>query len=410
MVAKRPISARSRSGLPEKPQPETPMAAVIRDEVRASPRTGVAPDGTPCRCILFRDYMALCLYHPDYGYYRSGPARVGRGGDFYTAPMVGDVMGRVLASYAHRMAGERFGPETAVDVIDWGGGTGRLASAMMDAWEEMGVTRFRVTVAEGHPAHRRLAEEALAGRLRAGTARVIGAEEAEAADWSRRPVIVIGNELLDAFPVRRLVRAGGTLREWGVRWDEENARPAPCLTDCDDEALRAWLEDGARLMEGQTAEICPDAEAWLRRLTTRLGDALLILIDYGDETEELLAPYRMDGTLVCYRRHTVNDDPYAAPGEQDITAHVNFTRIRGVLTEAGWEELWRGTQKAFLAEHGALALLREHAFTDPFHPAARRNRAVASLLLGDGMSEVFKVNVFGLRSGRAMGNRTRGKA
>jgi len=313
-------------------------------------------------------------------------------------------MSRVLAGYIGGKAGERFGPDEAVDVIDWGGGIGRLAAAMLDAWEEAGVFRFRVTVVDSHPVHRRLAEEALAERIRAGAARVIGAEEADAADWSRRPAVIVANELLDAFPVRRLVRAGGRLREWGVRWDGDRARPAPCLTDCDDEALRAWLEDGALLREGQTAEACPDAEAWLRRLTARLGDALLILIDYGDETEELLAPYRMEGTLACYRRHTVSGDPYAVPGAQDITAHVNFTRIRKTLTETGWEELWRGTQKAFLAEHGALGLLQAHASADPFHPAARRNRAVARLLVGDGMGEVFKVNVFGLsRTGTQAG-------
>ena len=403
MVPERPNSDGFHSGF-SGPRPETPLAAVIRDEVLASSRTGTGPDGRPCPCILFRDYMALCLYHPDYGYYRSGPARVGRGGDFYTSPLVGDVMGRVLAGYIGGKAGERFGPDEAVDVIDWGGGIGRLAAAMLDAWEEAGVFRFRVTVVDSHPVHRRLAEEALAERIRAGAARVIGAEEADAADWSRRPAVIVANELLDAFPVRRLVRAGGRLREWGVRWDGDRARPAPCLTDCDDEALRAWLEDGALLREGQTAEACPDAEDWLRRLTARLGDALLILIDYGDETEELLAPYRMEGTLACYRRHTVSGDPYAVPGEQDITAHVNFTRIRKTLTETGWEELWRGTQKAFLAEHGALGLLQAHASADPFHPAARRNRAVARLLVGDGMGEVFKVNVFGLsRTGTQAG-------
>lgn len=388
------------SGFGDRPsaRPLTPLAAVIRDAVRASPRTGVTMDGTPCRCISFRDYMALCLYHPRYGYYRSGPARVGREGDFYTSAYVGDVMGRVLARYVERLARERFGPAGEVDVIDWGGGTGRLSAAMLNAWEEAGVGRFRVTLVDSHPAHRRLAEETLAERLRDGTARIADGEAAETADWRSRPAVVIANELLDAFPVRRFVRVGGTVREWGVRWDEREEKPASCLMDADDPDARGWMDEvGARLREGQSAEFCPDAEDWLRRLTTRLGDAALVLLDYGDETEELLAPYRANGTLVCYRRHVAHDDPFDAPGEQDLTAHVDFTRVRRTLTQSGWEPLWQGTQKRFLMEHGVFELLAGHAIADPFHPLARRNRAVRQLLLDDGMGELFKVHVYGFR-------------
>jgi SAM-dependent MidA family methyltransferase len=152
-----------------------------------------------------------------------------------------------------------------------------------------------------------------------------------------------------------------------------------------------------RLLEGQTAEVALDGQAWLAGLLGRLGQGLVVVVDYGDESVELVSSHRMDGTLVCYRNHLASFDPYEDPGEQDLTAHVNFTSLRRVALEAGWRESWYGTQKRFLVEAGLLERLIPHADADPFHPAARRNRAIRQLLLSDNMSELFKVQVLARR-------------
>ncbi|WP_158602249.1 class I SAM-dependent methyltransferase [Cohnella endophytica] len=386
--------------------PDTPLVPVIRQQILTSSMEGTTNDGRRLSAIPFHHYMTLCLYHPDFGYYRSGTSRVGREGDFYTSAYVGELMGEQLASELSRMAKSWFPEHRNFRVFDWGGGTGRLSKQMLDAWGEENRTsipersraaEFALTVVDGNPEHRRQASEILAPYAEAGVARVIGEEDGDEEILSTSiggdPIFVLGNELLDAFPVHRVIRREGRLREWGVTWREEQGF-IPCLLDTANPRLEEWTEKyGANPAEGQTFEICLDAADWVHKVAERVDRGMLVFIDYGDETEELLSPHRMDGTLLCYREHRAHNDPYAFPGEQDMTAHVNFSHIRRIAERSGWEERWYGTQKKFLVESGILGKLSAHAETDPFHPVVRRNRAIRQLLLSDGMSELFKVQI-----------------
>lgn len=444
----------------ERSRREPGIAGTVREAIRAGGRTGVGADGREHRCIPFRDYMEICLYDPDHGYYRgSGKVRVGREGDFYTSSYVGDVMGERLGAYLRELAAERFGRAETVELVDWGGGTGRLAKQMLGGWnaaveaagtgeagtgeegkratgtgedrteaveateeagpeaggpeaadteaadteargpeaavaEAAGGPRVRVTVVDGNPAHRREAERALAAEIAAGEARVLSAEAAEAQPWRERPTVVVANELLDAMPVHRVVLRRGRLMEWAVAWDDESGRPVPSLAEPSTPRLAESLaRSGIRLREGQTAEIGLEAADWIAALAGKLGRAIVAIVDYGDEAVELTAEHRMAGTLMCYRRHVASGDPFEAPGEQDMTAHVDYTAVRAAAEAAGWSTLWYGTQKRFLVEAGVLERLAEHQVADPFHPIARSNRAIRQLLLSDGMSELFKVLV-----------------
>ncbi|MFC5703614.1 class I SAM-dependent methyltransferase [Cohnella faecalis] len=388
------------------------LPAVVRDAATAASRIGQTDDGERRTCITFRDYMELCLYHPEFGYYRSGSSRVGREGDFYTSAYVGDIMGEQLAERLTSLADEHFGPEERVEVIDWGGGTGRLSRHMLEAWSRSsnpiaGAGRMSITVADRNPAHRALAEESLADWIGSGRARVVdpdrqwpwsdgkGGADVGDAERGKSPVIIVANELLDAFPVHRLTCLNGGLLEQGVAWDEEKERPVACLTELSDPRLAAWLErEGLALAEHQMIEISIDAASWIGSLPGRFERAILVLIDYGDESEELISSHRMEGTLMCYFRHQAHDDPFIHLGEQDITAHVNFSILRKEAKASGWREIWYGSQKRFLVESGLLEKLVAHTVTDPFHPTVRRNRAIRQLLLSDGMSELFKVQIW----------------
>jgi SAM-dependent MidA family methyltransferase len=381
---------------------ETPLSAIVRETILSSPSTGQTERGKVLSAIPFHQYMTLCLYHHEFGYYVSGSSRVGRDGDFYTSANVGDLMGEQLASELLRLAGEWFQEGEPVEVIDWGGGTGRLGRQMLDTWDkgtenggyrsEAG-KRFSLSIVENNSVHRRLASEQLNDYILAGKARVISNEEGESLTLSDHPVIIVANELLDAFPVYRLVKRAGRLWEWGVAWEEGHF--VPCLMDPSHTRLADWIDEAdIALLDNQTIEVNLDAVEWVTKLVNRLNRAILLFIDYGDETEELFAGHRMDGTLLCYYKHRAHNDPYAVPGEQDLTAHVNFSHIRKSAINSGCKELWYGTQKKFLVESGILDKLSSHNLTDPFHPLVRRNRAIRQLLLSDGMSELFKVQVF----------------
>ncbi|TVY00565.1 class I SAM-dependent methyltransferase [Cohnella terricola] len=383
---------------------ETPLTAVIEDVIRSSGRTGISADGNELSAIPFHQYMTLCLYHPEFGYYRTGNSRIGREGDFYTSAFIGDVMGVQLASRLSRLAFELFPLDDTIQIVDWGGGTGRLSRQMMDAWyspnegaasvDRCGRT-FTATIIEGNPEHRKAAERELEPFIRSGKARVIDEREAESLFHSEHPIFVVANELLDAFPVHRIVNKSGKVMEWGVAWEESKRLPVPCLMKEVNPALEEWMdEQGIKLLDGQTIEVNLDGASWASGLAGRLQRSLLILIDYGDEAEELTAPHRMDGTLLCYREHRAHNDPYRDPGEQDLTAHVNFSHIRRSVEGNGGKEIWYGTQKRFLLEAGILEQLSAHSHEDPFHPVVRRNRAIRQLLLSDGMSELFKVQIF----------------
>ncbi|WP_372630750.1 class I SAM-dependent methyltransferase [Cohnella sp.] len=381
------------------------LHAAIVGGIEAGGLRGIAADGAELSAIPFHHYMSLCLYHPDFGYYRSGAPKVGREGDFYTSAYVGDAMGESLARWLRNAALAGFGGGE-VEVLDWGGGTGRLSRQMLDAWTsseeggsgEAGMLSFSVTVVEGNPSHRHEAERELEAYIRAGRARVTDERGWEELVPSGRPVIVVANELLDAFPVHRLVKKDGALREWGVAC-AAGGRFVPCLMEPTDPRLTEWLrEEGIRLREGQTVEANLDGADWAATVATRFERALLVFVDYGDETAELTGPHRMDGTLLCYKEHRAHNDPYTWPGQQDMTAHVNFSHIRRSVERLGAEEIWYGSQKRFLIEAGIMERLTAHGHSDPFHPVARRNRAIRQLLLSDGMSELFKVQVFAIQA------------
>ncbi|MFD0588077.1 class I SAM-dependent methyltransferase [Paenibacillus sp. GCM10027627] len=385
-------------------EPDTPLLTLLRERIANSPLKGEytlksGVKGT-VPCLTFRDYMEACLYEPEYGYYRSGPLRVGKDGDFYTSSAVGDVMGEVLARYtlANANAARTNGPSS---IVEWGAGTGKLSAAtasagmkLTPAWEKL----YSILLIEDHPAHAAAIEQSFRqGGL--DNMPVVMPSSAvwagKAADWfSKGPSLLIANELLDAFPVHRIARRGGKLVELGVA-----ISPSDELVDVEmtlrDGHIESWLErDGIRLLEGQTTEVCADARDWLLRVGGLLiSGSQMMLIDYGHEAEEYAANHRMNGTLMAYWNHRAGDEPLLFPGQRDITAHVSFTFIRASAEEAGFRVVYFNTQKQFLADFGAFELLQNHDGQDPFSAAAKRNRAVRQLLLSDGMSESFKVMI-----------------
>jgi SAM-dependent MidA family methyltransferase len=378
---------------------DNPLAASIAAEIAESAYSGWNIDNKgrrhAARCIPFYHYMNACLYDRKHGYYRSGPVRVGKDGDFYTSSGIGRVLAEVLAECALAYSDAVGEP---LKLIEWGAGTGRLSAQVAAAggkrssdWSE----RFQSILVEDHPAHGQAAREAFVdsnGQLDIEPL-IASSDDAWHSSWLKQPAFVIANELLDAFPVHRIARIEGELHELGVAGDELQGFREVYMP-ITDSRISGWLaRDGIQLREGQRTEVHADAAAFLKKLGDAMTTGRLVLIDYGHTAAEYTAEHRMHGTLMCYWRHLASDSPYIRIGEQDITSHVPFTFIQHEAEECGWQVASFTTQKQFLIDHGVLELLQNHTSTDPFSETARMNRSIRQLLLSDQMSESFKVMI-----------------
>jgi SAM-dependent MidA family methyltransferase len=357
------------------------LIEVIKGHIRAH----------PLRAIPFKDYMDLCLYHEPLGYYRSDRLKIGREGDFYTSSSIGSVMGEMLASYIRKECAANYSSTERIQIVEWGGGSGRLAQHLLDELKNEEITLYQRAVyimIESSGYHRELQRETLhahANKIEHVT------ESAWLARASRDGVFVLANELLDAFPIHRVRRFHDSLQESYVAWMDDSAGfQEQWITLQDDHPLHTYLQH-TDLQEGQVAEINVHAMEWIARIAAGIGDGRLIIIDYGDRAEELYAPHRMQGTLMCYRQHQAYDNPFIYAGEQDLTAHVDFSACIQTALTAGFTGFSLQTQCKFLVEQGILDKLQNHFDPNPFSEEAKKNRAIRQILLSDQMSELFKV-------------------
>jgi SAM-dependent MidA family methyltransferase len=363
-------------------------------------------DGAECKTIPFSRYMALCLYDEHGGYYRSGSIRTGREGDFYTSGAIGGIMGRMLARF---IIGAASANEGLCYVADWGSGEGAMTAQMLEAWADhnpLWLQSIDYGVVDDHPLHleaaRHRVEAFRQGEKIAALRSLSFYSSEEAAEALRRAagsshIIIAANELIDAMPIHRVVMRGGELIELGVYSIEAEEGEIgfgwaymPLSTKALADSVAA---DGITMREGQETEVNLAAEQWLEHIGGIVQSGMLLLVDYGHAAEEYRASHRMQGTLMCYKQHVAHANPFHSPGEQDITAHVNFTALKRAAERTGWTVAVETTQLQFLIDQGVLDLLRSHQDRDPFSETAKRNRAIRQLLLSDGMSETFKVLV-----------------
>ena len=321
----------------------------------------------------FDDFMALALYRPGLGYYARDsrkfglmPAK-GGGSDFVTAPELSPHFGYTLARQVQQ-ALEASGTD---EIWEFGAGSGALALQVLDALGDR-VARYTIVDLSGSLRERqreRLA--AHAGKLR----------------WaSELPAhmrgVVLGNEVLDAMPVKLLARVDGAWGERGVALHEGRFTHADRPTD-----LRPPLQIPGT--HDYVTEIHPQAEGFVRTLADRLEAGAIFLLDYGFPEHEYYHPQRSMGTVMCHRDHLSDGDALADVGEKDITAHVNFTGIALAGQDAGLEVLGYTSQGRFLLNCGLL---------DRLENASLAERGMVQKLVNEHeMGELFKVIAFGAK-------------
>ena len=338
--------------------------------------------------IPFSRYMELCLYEPELGYYSRAREQFGKAGDFYTSSDVHAVFGRLLARQFEEMWRTMDSPER-IDLVELGPGRGLFARDVLD-WSAKQFPNFshalRYVLVEQSSHLREKLRERLQHHLETGTCGVFDSLEAAMTQASGN-IIVFGNEFFDALPVEVIDHRGS------VRVGYESGRfvetfVAPSAAE--DEFLDRY---GVHPEEGERVEAPLLSLGWMERIASafRGRRGFLILIDYGYTREEQLAGRHRD-TIMCYRQHTASSSPYEAPGEQDITAHVNFTALRASGAECGLQEVGLVTQSQFLIGIG-----EETEFADAFQdcklPQERAKVALQlkHLISPAGMGETFQV-------------------
>lgn len=348
----------------------------------------------PDNLMPFSAYMSSCLYEPQFGYYTVDRLKVGREGDFYTSVQVGSIMAEMVASYIKQRCVERKWRLSDVTVVEWGAGTGRLASQLLAIWRDEAMQPARYAMVETSPYHREQALALLTSlELYKGEESIVWWTEKDVIDRGTEegaPLIVIANELLDAFPIERLRRKGEQYEMAYVGWDEANSQFMEHWEPASEEACEWMAKHEIKLYNGQIYDAHIEGAAWLKRIWSELGEAEGLFLDYGDSSLELTAPHRMRGTMLCYYRHQAHDNPYIHVGIQDMTSFVDFDVYTEALKQACCTSQPLLSQQEFLVQQGVLNELQQHAAIDPFSETAKRNRSIRQLLLSDQMSERFK--------------------
>jgi SAM-dependent MidA family methyltransferase len=347
--------------------------------------------------ISFARFMELALYCPETGYYEAKKDIVGRHGDFITSVSTGSLFGELLAfQFADWLkelpvVGETSASHGPLMIIEAGAHDGRLAKDILSWLQTNRRTVFdqiEYFIVEPSQARRRWQEETLASF----SAKIRWAAHLSEFE-NRQPVsgIMFSNELLDAFPVHRYGWDGAKREwfEWGVALDGEAFNwkkiqpPTPNFQSCCPPELEKVLPDN------YTIEISPAAEKWWREAAGIFKQGKLLAIDYGFTTEEMFSPSRTRGTLRAYHQHRVTDDLLSNPGDQDLTAHVNFTAIKEAGESAGLQTELFCTQPQFLTRILQKAV-SEKSFTQL---DAKRVRQFQTLTHPEHLGRAFRVLV-----------------
>ncbi len=333
--------------------------------------------------VTFERFMQMALYDPDWGYYASGEARVGRAGDFYTSSHLHPVFGRMLGRQVEEFW-EYMGRPEQFEFVEMGPGAGHLCRDMLDYLKDRDLGKsMRYSLIERNPSRRREQEELLD-------------EYREMLNWfpsldeiTGARGCLLSNELLDAFPVH-LVMMEDELKEIYV------AVEGGCLKEVagppSDSAVTEYFRDlSVGLEKGCKTEVNLRIRDWLGSVGSAIREGFVLTIDYGYTSREYYSEDRNRGTLMCYRRHQLSEDPLVNAGRQDITAHVNFSSLKRWGEEMGFRTIGFCGQGAYLTSLGIDEEI--HRLSEESGDYLFELARIKKLILPQGMGESHMVMV-----------------
>lgn len=325
------------------------LCAAIRDRLERSPQ----------QQLPFAAFMELALYHPQYGYYTRNAAQLGMAGDFATSAHLGPDFAELLAEQLVEMW-QLLGRPSPFQVVEMGAGQGLIADwllAYLHRQQPDCLAAIHYTLVEKSAALRTAQQTRLA-RWQAQSVPIHWCELSEIPADSITGCC-FSNELVDALPVHRVVLTAAGLQEQYVTLTADEQRPfaltqgplsTPQLAD-----YFNWLDlalTPPSFPEGYTTEVNLAALDWLAQVAEKLHRGYLLTIDYGYTADRYYRPTRSQGTLQCYYRHAHHDEPLINIGQQDITAHVDFTALERHGERCGLATLGQVPQELFLMALG----------------------------------------------------------
>lgn len=333
--------------------------------------------------IPFVEFMQLALYDPEAGYYTGGLHKIGKQGDFTTSPELTPLFGYTIANQCQQVLGQL----ESGSILEYGAGTGRLCVDVLLQLEALNTLPEHYYILELSANLRHRQQELINQTIPHLASKVQWLSQ-----WPQNPFkgVILANEVLDAMPVHRFMYTEqGVLESYiGLTPDDqlkEQFQPS------EDSRLLRYIEDNLQLSAPYLSEVNLFIDDWLRNNFQILQQGAVFLIDYGFPRHEYYHPDRHQGTLMCHYQHHAHTDPLVHPGEQDITAHVDFTHVAEAGYAAGFHVAGYTNQASFLLSNGLLSLVNELTTEKEQFQA---KQAIKQLIQPNEMGELFKVIAF----------------
>lgn len=331
--------------------------------------------------IPFSEFMQEALYAPYLGYYTAGLQKFGLGGDFITAPELTPLFGKTLANQCQQVLSVLTDPI----IFEFGAGSGRLCVDLLTHLEHLNglPMEYHILEVSGNLKHRQqeliqLDIPHLANKIR------------WLSSWPDRPFngVVIANEILDAMPVARFLQTEDDLLESFITLNDKGLLEEVFKPSTDSRLLAHVSRVLSHDLFPFQSEANLFIDDWLKQCYAMLNQGAMFLLDYGFPRHEYYHPDRHQGTLMCHYRHLAHTNPLIHLGEQDITAHVDFTHVADAAVSAGFHVAGYTNQASFLLANGLLDCL-----SGPVDERERVNnqQAVKQLIQPNEMGELFKV-------------------
>lgn len=351
------------------------MKNIIRNAIKKSEKN----------YITYQEFMSLCLYDFEKGYYQNSDLKIGRKGDFYTSSSVGTVYGEVIASVFCRFIKNEVLDPIFVEV---GGGNGRFACSFLNYCQKNEpeiYTKLEYKIVDESKYHLSLQKQILETHPNVQY-------YSQISELSKiQNGMIFSNELFDALPVRVVEYHQNKWQEAVVTCDE-SGNLVEKFIEIEDDSIMVFLKiHHFNGKQGQRVEIPVVMETVFNVMDEKLNQGIIMTVDYGFTREEWNAPHRIKGSLRGYFHHEMKTNVLDNIGEMDITTHIHWDELKRIAKKNEIDNFYFTSQRQALIDFGVLNWLVQHAAVNPFSDEYKQNRAIQSLIMPGGISDSFQL-------------------